>query len=199
MAPPLTPPRTRPMQTCAALLLAMAWLSACSSWLPAVHREVSNPWPDFAAVKRSFDHITPFQTSMDQVRALGFDPDKTPNMQMLNQAQVIEAVLPSPLQERSTVPQGILQCMQAGPTCMAYAMTPSRIEQRRVGNFVLDFLNFHRQSVTTGWKFSALIVVIDQQVVYTQWSGEPQIHTTIDRNIPLGPLQNFDESLGIGM
>jgi hypothetical protein len=41
--------------------------------------------------------------------------------------------------------------------------------------------------------------VIDQQVVYTQWSGEPQIHTTIDRNIPLGPLQNFDESLGIGM
>jgi hypothetical protein len=64
---------------------------------------------------------------------------------------------------------------------------------------VLDFVNFHRQSVTTGWKFSALIVVIDNQVVYTQWSGEPQIHTTIDRKNPLGPLQNFDESLGVGM
>jgi hypothetical protein len=199
MASPLTLPRTRSVQTCAVLLLILILLGACSTWLPAVHREVSNPWPDFAAVKRSFDHITPFQTSMDQVRALGFDPDKTPNVQMLNQAQVIEAVLPSPLQERSTVPPGVLQCMQVGSACVAYAMTPSRIEQRRVGNFVLDFFNFHRQIVTTGWKFSALIVVIDQQVVYTQWSGEPQIHTTIDRNIPLGPLQNFDESLGIGM
>jgi len=199
MASPLTLPRTRSVQTCAVLLLMLILLGACSTWLPAVHREVSNPWTDFASVKRSFDHITPFQTSMDQVRALGFDPDKTPNVQMLNQAQVIEAVLPSPLQERSTVPRGVLQCMQAGSACVAYAMTPSRIAQRRVGNFVLDFFNFHRQIVTTGWKFSALIVVIDQQVVYTQWSGEPQIHTTIDRNIPLGPLQNFDESLGIGM
>ena len=150
-------------------------------------------------MKRSFDQITPFQTSMDQVRALGFDPDKTPNMRMLNQAQVIEAVLPSPLQERSTVPQGVLQCMQAGAACVAYSMEPSRIEQRRVGNFLLDFANFRRHSVTTGWKFSALIVVIDKQVVYTQWSGEPQIHTTIERHNPLGPLQNFEESLGISM
>jgi len=191
--------RAKRLQTCFAALLTVVLLGACSSWLPVLQREVSNPWADFAAVKRSFDEIVPFQTSMRQVRALGFDPDKTPNMHMLNQAQVIEAVLPSPLQERSTVPQGVIQCMQAGATCMAYAMEPSRIEQRRVGNFVLDFVNFHRQSVTTGWKFSALIVVIDNQVVYTQWSGEPQIHTTIDRKNPRGPLQNFDESLGVGM
>ena len=190
---------TKSVQNCVLAPLIATLLSACSSWLPALRREVSNPWADFAAVKRSFDQITPFQTSMDQVRALGFDPDKTPNMRMLNQAQVIEAVLPSPLQERSTVPQGVLQCMQAGAACVAYSMEPSRIEQRRVGNFLLDFANFRRHSVTTGWKFSALIVVIDKQVVYTQWSGEPQIHTTIERHNPLGPLQNFEESLGISM
>ena len=190
---------TKSVQNCVLAPLIATLLSACSSWLPALQREVSNPWADFAAVKRSFDQITPFQTSMDQVRALGFDPDKTPNMRMLNQAQVIEAVLPSPLQERSTVPQGVLQCMQAGAACVAYSMEPSRIEQRRVGNFLLDFANFRRHSVTTGWKFSALIVVIDKQVVYTQWSGEPQIHTTIERHNPLGPLQNFEESLGISM
>ena len=199
MAHPIPPRRSKPVQSCVYLLISATLLSACSSWLPALQREVSNPWPDFAAVKRSFDQITPFQTSMEQVRALGFDPDTTPNMQMLNQAQVIEAVLPSPLQERSTVPPGVLQCMQAGPACMAYSMDPSRIEQRRVGNFLLDFANFRRHSVTTGWKFSALIVLIDQQVVYTQWSGQPQIHTTIERTNPLGPFQNFEESLGIGM
>ena len=199
MATSMTTTRTKAVQTCLSAALMATLLSACSSWLPALHREVSNPWSDFAAAKRSFDQITPFQTSMDQVRALGFDPDKTPNMRMLNQAQVIEAVLPSPLQAQSTVPQGVLQCMQAGAACMAYFMEPSRIKQRRVGNFLLDFANFRRHSVTTGWKFSALIVVIDKQVVYTQWSGEPQIHTTIERQNPLGPFQNFEESLGIGM
>ncbi len=181
------------------LLLVAGLLGGCANLLPQLKREVSNPWADFAAVKQSFDQIVPFQTSMQTVRALGFDPDTTPNMQVLNQAQVIEAVLPSPLQERSAIPLGIVQCMQAGATCMAYAMEPSRITQQRIGHFVLDFLNFHRNTVTTGWKFAALIVVIDQQVVYTQWSDQPQIHTTVERNNPLGPLQNIDDSWGLGL
>lgn len=179
------------------LLLALL-LGGCASLLPTLEREVSNPWTDFAAAKQSFDQIIPFQTSMQTVRALGFDPDTTPNMQVLNQAQVIDAVLPSPLQERSAIPPGILKCMQAGAACMGYAMEPSRIMQQRVGYFLLDLLNFHRNTVTTGWKFAALIVVIDEQVVYTQWSGQPQIHTTVERTNPLGPLQSIDESMVLG-
>ena len=180
------------------LLLVAGLLGGCANLLPQLKREVSNPWADFAAVKQSFDQIVPFKTSMQTVRALGFDPDITPNMQVLNQAQVIEAVLPSPLQERSAIPPGIVKCMQAGADCMGYAMEPSRIVQQRVGYFLLDLLNFHRNTVTTGWKFAALIVVIDDQVVYTQWSGQPQIHTTVERTNPLGPLQSIDESLGLG-
>jgi hypothetical protein len=63
---------------------------------------------------------------------------------------------------------------------------------------LLDLLNFRRDTVTTGWKLSVLIVVIDNQVVYKQWSGQPQIHTTVHRTNPLGPLQSIDESFGIG-
>ena len=187
----------RPLKTTVLLLLA-GLLGGCANLLPGLEREVSNPWTDFAAAKQSFDQIAPFQTSMQTVRALGFDPDITPNMQILSQAQVIEAVLPSPLQERSAIPQGILKCMQAGSACRGYAMEPSRITQQRVGYFLLDLLNFHRNTVTTGWKFAALIVVIDEQVVYTQWSGEPQIHTTVERTNPLGPLQSIDESALLG-
>jgi hypothetical protein len=182
-----------------ALLLTAGLLGGCANLLPGLKREVSNPWSDFAAAKQSFDEIVPFQTSMQTVRALGFDPDITPNMQVLNQAQVIDAVLPSPLQERATIPQGIVKCMQAGAACMGYAMEPSRIEQQRVGYFLLDLLNFHRNTVTTGWKFAALIVVIDNQVVYKQWSGQPQIHMTLERTNPLGPLQSMDESFGFGV
>jgi len=49
--------------------------------------------------------------------------------------------------------------------------------------------------VTTGWKFGALIVVIDNKVVYKQWSGSPRIEETDLRRNPLGPLQGAGQSL----
>jgi hypothetical protein len=171
------------------------FLSACAGMLPAARQDVSNPWADFEAAKHSFDAIVPFQTGMKTVRELGFDPYKTANMQVLNQAQVVHAVLPSPLQERATIPKGIVDCMQVQEACVGYLMEPSKTEQKRVGNFFLDFLNFKRNTLTTGWKFSALIVVIDDTVVYKQWNGQPRMETTEQRTNPLGPLQSIGETL----
>jgi hypothetical protein len=118
-------------------------------------------------------------------------------MQVLNQAQVVSAVLPSPLQERATIPQGILDCMQVQQACVGYLMEPSNLVQKRMGNFLLDFLNFKRHTQSTGWKFSALIVVIDDKVVYKQWTGQPKIETTEVRTNPLGPLQSMGETLKV--
>ena len=54
---------------------------------------------------------------------------------------------------------------------------------------MLDFMNFKRDTHTTGWKFSALIVIIEDKVVYKQWSGNPNIDRNESQNNPLGPLQ----------
>jgi hypothetical protein len=165
--------------------------------LPAAKQDATNPWVDFEAAKASFDQIIPYSTDLATVRSLGFDPDKTANMQVLNQAQVVSAVLPSPMLERSAIPKGILDCMKVQEACTGYLMEPSKIDQKRVGNFFLDFLNFKRQTLTTGWKFSALIVVVDQMVVYKQWTGQPKIETTDLRTNPLGPLQGMGEALKV--
>jgi hypothetical protein len=165
--------------------------------LPAAKQDVTNPWADFEAAKASFDQIIPYSTDMATVRKLGFDPYKTANMHVLNQAQVVSSVLPSPLLERSAIPKGILDCMNVHEACAGYLMEPSQIDQKRVGNFFLDFLNFKRQTLTTGWKFSALIVVVDDKVVYKQWTGQPKIESTELRSNPLGPLQGMGESLKV--
>jgi hypothetical protein len=177
------------------VLLATSLLAGCASLLPTSRQDVNNPWNDFDEAKKSFDEIVPYTTDLDTVRRLGFDPYKTPNMQILNHSQVVRAVLPSPLQERATIPQGILDCMKAQEGCVGYFMEPSRIHRNRVGNFTLDFLNFKRDTLTTGWKFGALIVVIDNRVVFKQWSGRPRIEETELRRNPLGPLQGIGESL----
>ena len=183
------------------LKLLLLWgtflLCSCAGMLPVARQEVSNPWTDFAAAKRSFDAIEPFHTDMETVRKLGFDPYKTANMLVLNQAQVVNAVLPSPLQERATIPKGIVECMRVQEACVGYLMEPSQIEHKRVGNFFLDFLNFKRNTLTTGWKFSALIVVINDTVVYKQWNGQPRLESTELRSNPLGPLQSMGETLKV--
>lgn len=179
------------------LTLTPLLLCACSGLLPAARQDVSARWTDFESAKESFDQITPYRTDMATVRALGFDPFKTANMQVLNQAQVVNAVLPSPLQERSTIPKGIADCMKVQETCVGYLMEPSKIEQKRVGNFFLDFLNFKRNTQTTGWKFSALVVVINDTVVYKQWTGQPKIESSDLRTNPLGPLQSMGETLKV--
>lgn len=179
------------------LLLATSALCACSVMLPQAKQDISTPWIDFDSARRSYEQIKPYATDMATVRKLGFDPYKTPNMQVLNQAQVVNAVLPSPLQEEASIPKGIGDCMRAQEACVGYLLEPSKIEQKRVGNFFLDFLNFKRHTVTSGWKFSALIVVIDEQVVYKQWSGQPRIESSDLRTNPLGPLQSMGETMKV--
>lgn len=176
------------------LLMIVVALTGCASMLPSSKQDDSNRWRDFEEVKKNYDQIIPYSTNMDAVRKLGFDPFKTPNTQILNYSQVVRAVLPSPIQEQTTIPQGIIHCMKAQEGCVGYLVEPSRINRKRVGNFVLDFMNFKRDTQTTGWKFAALFVVIENQVVYKQWSGSPQIEQNELRSNPLGPLQGVGES-----
>lgn len=182
------------MRICSLLLVA-ALLAGCADMLPTSRQDVSNRWQDFEDAKNSFDQIVPYRTDMDTVRKLGFDPFRTPNMQILNHSQVVRTVLPLPTQEQTTIPQGILECMKAQEGCVGYFMELSHIDRKRVGNFMLDFLNFKRNTLITGWKFGALVVVIDGKVVYKQWSGSPKIEENEFRHNPLGPVQGTGESL----
>jgi hypothetical protein len=69
-------------------------LSGCSFMLPTGEQDVSRRWAGFDEVKASYERIEPYKSDLSAVKALGFDPDKTPNLQILNHSQVVRAVLP---------------------------------------------------------------------------------------------------------
>lgn len=167
-------------------------MTGCASLLPSVDQETAHEWRGYDSVKANYDLIVPYTTDFEAVCKLGFDPKKTPNVKTLNHAQVVEAVLPSPIQTNGGVPQGLMDCMKAQEGCHGYLIEPTRIKRKRVGNFWLDFLNFKKETVTSGWRFSALIVIVDQKVVYKQWSGSENIlEEEVSRN-PLGPFQGMN-------
>jgi hypothetical protein len=175
-------------------LFSACLLSACASLLPTAQDKSVQAWTSFEEAMASYNKIEPFVTDLDAVRQLGFDPFKTPNVRILNHAQVVQLVLPQPIHDEGMVPPGILACMRANDACQGLYMESNRLDRDRVGNFLLDFMNFKRKTVTTGWKFSALIVVVGKGVVYKQWSGSPNILEESVQKNPLGPLQGIGAS-----
>jgi hypothetical protein len=107
---------------------------------------------------------------------------------------VVKTAVPQPSFSIEDQPQGIRDCIRAEARCIGYSLEQSQIRRKRVGNFFLDFLNFDRETLITGWRFNALIVVIDGTVVYKQWSGQPMVRQ-VDRNRnPLGPFQSVGDA-----
>ena len=172
-------------------------VSGCVALLPGGKQETVAPWHSFEEAKAAYDRIEPYQTKVSDLHDLGYDPARTPNVNILNYSQVVKLAVPQPSFSIEDQPQGIRDCIRAENQCIGYTLEQSQIKRKRVGNFFLDFLNFDRETVITGWRFSALIVVVDTTVVYKQWSGQPMVRQ-IDRNRnPLGPLQGIGDTRNI--
>ncbi|WP_298294255.1 hypothetical protein [Thiomonas sp.] len=174
-----------------ALLLA---LGGCASLLPRGAAQTSKPWTDFSQAHAAFERIEPYVTTTAQLKADGIDPLTTPNVIILNYADIVRRLVPP---SGSDVPldRGIRDCLLAQAACRGYEIEQRHIDRKRVGNFWLDFLDFRRETVTTGWRFNMLLLVVDDRVVYKLWGGQPEIsETEVTRN-PLGPLQGIGQSL----
>jgi len=168
----------------------LGMLAGCASLLPAGKQETVTPWHSFEEAKAAYDRIEPYQTSLADLKALGYDPAKTPNVTILNHSQVIKTAVPQPSFTVEDQPQGIRDCIHADIRCIGYSLDQSQTRRHRVGNFFLDFLNFSRETLITGWRFGALIAIVDGVVVYKQWSGQPLIRQIDTSSNPLGPLQD---------
>jgi hypothetical protein len=73
-------------------------------------------------------------------------------------------------------------------------MSFERTKGHRIGNATADLFGFVRTVETTGWKATALFVVLDDVVVYKAFSGEPHVYLHVKQNKPLGPLQEVGGS-----
>jgi hypothetical protein len=99
------------------------------------------------------------------------------------------------LLRREDLDPGVLACLDAREACRGWEVTAARIQKERTGNFLADFTNFSRRTETTGWRFNALILLINDVVVYRAWSGQPRVNVIEVQTNPLGPLQDIGPAL----
>ncbi|MCK5718707.1 MAG: hypothetical protein KAH84_02020 [Thiomargarita sp.] len=168
------------------------FLSGCGGgYLPSIKHTTKSPWIHFEEAKRSFDMIIPHETTTEDLKKLGFDPFETPNVKLVTYLELLERFMPNQSISMKDLDPGVQSCLSVRELCQGYEVTPQMLNSERYGSVFMDLLNFRRKTITTGWKFNALIVLKNELVVHKIWGGEPNVSKFEDKRNPLGPLQDI--------
>lgn len=185
------------MKTCtiAKLLLTLALALAgagCRSMLPSEAKKARTPWQNFDEAQAAFDRVIPHQTSVAELRQMGFDPVRTPNVRILTYLDLINRFLPNDSIKMENLQPDVRACIEAKDGCHAYELIIDVTDSQRYGSVLLDVFGFVKKTQITGWRFEALIIVKDDMVAYKLRSGEPNVNRHEKKVKPLGPFQDLE-------
>ena len=175
-----------------ALVIAIA-MGGCTSLLPRSKNEVVSAWNSYDDAVKSLSAIVPYRATRDDVHAQGLDPRTNPAITMLHFGHVLQRFAAAALIKPADVDRGINDCLHAGKMCSGYAISVKKIASKRIGSFLLDTFNFKRTTITKGWSVEALLVFVDDRLVYELIGGQPTISEYEQKRNPLGPLQAWGD------
>lgn len=179
----------------AACLVIGLLLGGCGTLLPSSRTETLSDWNTHAEAAATLGALAPYTATRPTVHAQGLDPSRNPAVTMLHFADLLQRFAPATLVEPHDIDQGIRDCLRAGQRCTGYAIAVEKRQHQRVGSFWLDSLNFRRETLITGWRVDALLVFVDDALVYRLVGGKPALRERDLRRNPLGPLQGWGEQL----
>lgn len=168
------------------VLLAVA---GCSSMLPRASN-VTSSFSTFEDLRDAVDSLRPMQSDQRSLVQMGLDPASLPNTTVLTYTDLLRRFSPGTVAIKEDLDPGIVACLAARDACRGWELNVASIRRVRTGGFWSDFFNFRRRTVTSGWRFNALILMADGLVVYRAWGGQPVVNEVDDRRNPLGPLQD---------
>lgn len=189
----------RSLAAIALWLILLAALQGCSTLLPTSTDTTQVPWAEFDDARRAIERVTPQQSHRDELIEDGFDPYRNPAVTILSWPDLLQRFASAHAINGNELDQGLLSCLRAGHRCSGLSINVRKSRRQRLGNFWIDSLAFRREVLVTGWTFNALIVFVDNIVVYRSFGGQPRVEeVSITRN-PLGPIQGWGESLGAAL
>ena len=190
-------PHMRAIPTGALTLCFTVWLLAgCSSLLPrSKEHQPGTPWTTYREAQAAFDKIVPGKTTMEDLVELSFDPDKVPNIAILNYSDVLRRFMLNQSVTMADLDHGVQQCVAAKTVCRGFEINQRLVSKQRNGNFFLDVFGFRKETHTQGFRFNGLVLLKDGVVIYKLTGGQPVIHESEEASNPLGPVQSIGNKL----
>lgn len=184
--------RMRDFVSIFAVLAAATGLQACARWvLPSNSQTTDSPFQNYQNAEDAYNRITPYVTTVQELKARGFNPYTTPNIKVLNYLDLVPRFLPQQSLRQEDLDPAVRACLSGRDRCVGWLAEPSVQVSDRTGSVPLDVLGFERETVSSGWKASMLLLIQDGVVVYKLWSGTPSITETKRDTKPLGPFQDL--------
>jgi len=174
------------------VVVVLALAAACSGPLPRTSEVAESPWQSFDEAMEAYESIVPLQSTAEDLKAIGYDPFTSPNVRVLSYLEIIQRFMPKDAIHVEDLDAALRNCIEAAAECWAYEVTPHFVHKEREGNVVLDVFGFKRTTVTTGWRFTAIVVLRTNIVHYKIWEGTPSIMEEKIETTPLGPLQEVE-------
>jgi hypothetical protein len=171
--------------------------TGCSSLLPKSQTQ-SPTFQCFDEARLAVESLIPQQSDLASLSEKGLTPAKQPNTQILTHTDIVRRVVNGSVLGKEDLDPGIVTCLNARDACRGWELNVARISKVRTGGFWADFVNFKRRTETTGWRFNALILLVNDVVVYRGWGGQPVINEVEINTNPLGPLQVMGPSTVTG-
>ncbi len=178
-------------------VLCALLLGACASLLP--HSKNDSPtFKSFDEARKAIESLVPMNSTQATLTEMGLDPVKQPNIVILTHADIARRLVSGSVLSREDLDPGIVTCISARDACRGWDIVTASVEKQRTGNFWSDFFNFSRTTQTSGWRFNALILMVDGVVVYRSWGGQPLLNEKEVSTNPLGPLQDMGPTTATG-
>lgn len=172
-------------------LLAAALLAAgCTSLLPRGSSTSPTPFASYAQAEAAAARIVPFETRVEQLKALGFDVDGGWNVTAIPYPDLLARLVPYSGVPMDSLDPGIRECIGAREACRAWVFHFEQMQRQREGPFLADFFNVRRVTQVKGWAADVLVVASGGKVLFRNVSGQPQTDRTERQINPLGPFQS---------
>jgi hypothetical protein len=182
------------MRKFACVLSLLFLTSACSTLLPKARTDTTT-FKSYDEARDAIDALVPNKSDRETLEKNGFSLKKHPNMTLLTHLDVMRRFLPTGLLRREDLDPGVLNCLESRDSCTGVEIIGTKIASERKGNFFADFFNFDRRTETTGWRFNAIVLFVNDVVVYRSTSGQPNVNEVQESHNPLGPFQDIGPSV----
>lgn len=171
-------------------------LAGCSSMLPQSSSNTSSHFRSFEEAKLALEKVTPYKTTFEELKALGFDPQAATNVTVIPYPEVVTRLAPNSGVPLDALDRGVRECILAQTQCRAYVFYVAQQSRKREGGFWADFFNVRRTVAVTGWRFEGLVVLRNGLVLFRNVGGSPNTDYVEQQVNPLGPFQSGGESAG---
>ena len=159
----------------ALILVTALGLAGCTALLPSSSAVSPSSFDSFEAAQAALEKTVPYKTTLEELKALGFDPQASANVSIIPYPEVVSRLAPYSGVALDALDPGVRDCILAQTQCKAYVYRFGRVDRQRDGNFFLDFFNIKRDVQMNGWRFEGLVVVRNGIVLFRNSAGESKL------------------------